>query len=77
MSDSKLKQLFQRIKTIKAEIAEKNEEIKDIYALAKGENIDVKVLRRIVREDKMDAMELAEHEHVYHQYRLELGMTDI
>jgi uncharacterized protein (UPF0335 family) len=71
---SKINQYFERIKTLTSEINEKNDEIKDIYKTAKADNIHVKVLKRLVWDDKMDPHELAVHNHTYEQYKLDLGL---
>lgn len=49
----KLKQYFERARTIKSEIQEKREDLSQIFKDAKGDNIDTVVLKRILREDSM------------------------
>ena len=50
-------------------------DIKEIYAEAKGNGFDTKVIREIVRIRKQDAAERAEHEAILELYMSALGMT--
>lgn len=49
-------------------------DIREIYAEAKGNGFDTKILRRIVAERKQDANERAEQEALLDLYRSALGM---
>ncbi|MEA2862604.1 MAG: hypothetical protein QOC84_560, partial [Bradyrhizobium sp.] len=51
-----------------------SDDIKDVYAEAKGNGFDVKALRTIVRLRKQDANERAEEETILETYMQALGM---
>src|ERR1700694_5634841 len=51
-----------------------SDDIRDVYAEAKGNGFDVKALRTIVRLRKQDANERAEEETILETYMQALGM---
>ena len=51
-----------------------SDDIKDVYAEAKGNGYDVKALRTIVRLRKQDADERQEQESILDAYKAALGM---
>jgi uncharacterized protein (UPF0335 family) len=51
-----------------------SDDIRDIYAEAKGNGFDVKALRQIVRLRKMDPNDRAEAETILETYMHALGM---
>ena len=51
-----------------------SDDIRDVYAEAKGNGFDVKALRTIVRLRKQDANERAEQETILETYMQALGM---
>jgi uncharacterized protein (UPF0335 family) len=51
-----------------------SDDIRDVYAEAKGNGYDVKALRTIVRMRKQDANERQEQETILETYMQELGM---
>jgi uncharacterized protein (UPF0335 family) len=52
------------------------DDIRDVYAEAKGNGFDVKALRTIVRLRKQDADERREHETILETYMHALGMLN-
>lgn len=66
--------IIERIQTIEASIKELGDDRKDIYAEAKGNGLDVKALRTIVRLRKMDANDRAEQEAILETYMHAMGM---
>lgn len=69
-----LKSIIERVETLEAEKKEKQADIRDIYAEAKGTGYDVKALRTIVRMRAQDADERRESEAVLETYMHALGM---
>jgi uncharacterized protein (UPF0335 family) len=64
----RLRSFVERIEHVEAEIADLTEGKKEIYAEAKGEGYDVKVLREVVRIRKQDRDEREEHESLLEVY---------
>ena len=57
-----IRSLVERIEQLEAEIQELNEGKKEIFAEAKGNGLDVKILKEIVRLRKQDQEERDERE---------------
>ena len=69
-----LKAFIERIERLEEEKKTIADDIRDVYAEAKGNGFDVKALRTIVRLRKQDADERKEHEAVLETYMHALGM---
>jgi uncharacterized protein (UPF0335 family) len=69
-----LKSIIERIERLEEEKKGLGDDIRDVFAEAKGNGYDVKVLRTIVRMRKQDANERAEQETVLETYLQALGM---
>jgi uncharacterized protein (UPF0335 family) len=69
-----LKAIIERIERLEEEKKTISDDIRDVYAEAKGNGYDVKALRTIVRLRKQDANERAEHETILETYMQALGM---
>src|SRR3978361_581241 len=69
-----LKAIVERIERLEEEKKTISDDIRDVYAEAKGNGYDVKALRTIVRLRKQDANERAEQETIRGTYRQALGM---
>lgn len=69
-----LKSIIERIERLEEEKKTISDDIRDVYAEAKGNGFDVKVLRTIVRMRKQDANERAEQETILETYMQALGM---
>jgi uncharacterized protein (UPF0335 family) len=69
-----LKSIIERIERLEEEKKTISDDIRDVYAEAKGNGYDVKVLRTIVRMRKQDANERAEQETILETYLQALGM---
>lgn len=69
-----LKAIIERIERLEEEKKTISDDIRDIYAEAKGNGFDVKVLRTIVRMRKQDASERAEQEAILDLYLNAMGM---
>lgn len=73
-SKDQLKAVVERIERLEEEKKTISDDIKDIYGEAKGNGLDVKALRTIVRMRKMDASDRAEQETILDTYLQALGM---
>ena len=69
-----LKAIIERIERLEEEKKTISDDIRDVYAEAKGNGYDVKVLRTVVRMRKEDADERREHEAILETYLHALGM---
>jgi uncharacterized protein (UPF0335 family) len=62
IAGDRIRSLIERIEHIEEEIKALNEGKKEIFAEAKGEGFDVKILKEILRLRKQDRDERDEHE---------------
>jgi uncharacterized protein (UPF0335 family) len=69
-----LKAIIERIERLEEEKKTISDDIRDVYAEAKGNGFEVKALRTIVRLRKQDADERKEHETILETYMHALGM---
>ncbi len=69
-----LRSLVERIERLEEEKKALQEDIKDVYAEAKGNGFDVKILRKIISMRKRDRAELDEEETILELYLQALGM---
>ena len=70
-----LKAIIERIEHLEEEKKAIADDIKDVYAEAKGNGYDVKALRKIIRIRKQDKNERAEEEAILETYMNALGMV--
>jgi uncharacterized protein (UPF0335 family) len=69
-----LRSIVERIERLEEEKAALAEDIKEVYAEAKGNGFDTKILRTVVRLRKQDSSERAEQEALLDLYLNALGM---
>ena len=69
-----LRAIIERIERLEEEKKAISDDIRDVYAEAKGNGFDVKALRTIVRLRKQDAQEREEQETILDTYMQALGM---
>ena len=62
VAGNRVRSIVERIEQLEQEIAELNEGKKEVFAEAKGEGFDVKVLKEIIKLRKQDKDERDEHE---------------
>lgn len=74
-SRDQLKAIIERVERLEEEKKTISDDIRDIYAEAKGNGYDVKALRTIVRMRKQDANERAEQEEILESYMHAMGMV--
>ena len=70
-----LKAFVERIERLEEEKKATSDDIRDVYAEAKGNGFDVKALRSIVRLRKLDTDERREQQEVLDTYMHALGMV--
>ncbi len=71
-----LKAFVERIERLEEEKKTISQDIRDVYAEAKGNGFDVKALRAVIRLRKEDADERKEHEAILDTYLQALGMIE-
>ncbi len=69
-----LKSIIARVEKLEEEKTAIADDIKDVFAEAKGNGFDVKAIRQIIKIRKMDAQEREEEETVLDTYMRALGM---
>ena len=69
-----LNQFMARIERLEEDKKTVLEDIKEVYAEAKAQGFDAKILRQIVRIRKMDKAKLDEQEELIDLYKHALGM---
>jgi uncharacterized protein (UPF0335 family) len=70
-----LKSFIERIERLEEEKASIAGDVKEVYAEAKAQGFDTKVLRKVVAWRKRDATERREEEEIMDLYLQALGMT--
>ena len=71
-----LKAFVERVERLEEEKKAIADDIKDVFAEAKGNGFDVKALRTIIRMRKQDADERREQETILETYMHALGMLN-
>lgn len=74
IAGEQLKSIIERIERLEEEKRALGEDIKEIYAEAKGNGFDTKIIRQLIRERRMDRDDLDEQETLLDLYRRALGM---
>lgn len=77
VAQDQLRSFVERIERMEEEKSAIAEDIKEIYAEAKGNGFDTKILRKIVTIRKMDANERAEQIALLELYMSALGMVEV
>ena len=75
VAQDQLRAFIERIERMEEEKKAISDDIKEIYAEAKGNGFDTKVLRQIIRIRKQDAAERMEQEALLELYMAALGMA--
>lgn len=73
-STEQLRQLIERIERLEEEKANIATDIKKVFAEAKGGGFDVKTMRAILKERKLDEHDREEQEYLLDTYKRALGM---
>jgi len=72
----RLRSFIERIERLEEEKKGLQDDIKEVYAEAKGTGFDAKIMRQIVRLRKMDKNDLQEQEAMLELYKQALGMAE-
>lgn len=75
VAQDQIKAFIERIERLEEEKSSISEDIKEVYAEAKGNGFDTVILRRIVAIRKMDHNERMEQEALLELYMSALGMA--
>ena len=76
VSAEQLRLFIERIETLEEEKKGMADDIKDVYAEAKGTGFDTKTMKAIVRLRKMEASARQEAEALLDVYKTALGLAD-
>lgn len=74
IAGEQLKSIIQRIERLEEEKAALAADIREVYAEAKGNGFDPKILRQVIRLRRLDATERQEQDAVLDLYLHALGM---
>ena len=75
IAGERLKSFIERIERLEQEKAALAGDIKEVYAEAKGNGFDTKIMRQIIRMRRRDQDELDEEETLLDVYKRALGMA--
>ncbi len=70
-----LKSYVERVERLEEEKTALAGDIREVYAEAKGQGFDTKIMRQVVRLRKMDSHEREEHDALLDLYMSALGMA--
>jgi uncharacterized protein (UPF0335 family) len=74
IAGDRLKSFIERIERLTEEVVALREDIKEVYAEAKGNGFDIKTMRQVLKIRKMDKDDLDEQEALLDIYMRALGM---
>ncbi|KTR02286.1 hypothetical protein NS365_22005 [Aureimonas ureilytica] len=74
VAQDQLRSFVERIERLEEEKKTLSDDIKDVYAEAKGNGFDTKVLRKVISLRRQDAQERQEQEAILDLYLQALGM---
>jgi uncharacterized protein (UPF0335 family) len=76
ISGERLRAFIQRIEKLEEDKAAVGEDLKEVYAEAKGVGFDVKIIRQIVRLRKVEVEKRRENDELLDLYKAAIGMED-
>lgn len=74
VAGARLKSFIERIERLEEEKAALAEDIKEIYAEAKGTGFDTKTIRKLIRLRKMDSDKRREEDELLELYKSAIGL---
>jgi uncharacterized protein (UPF0335 family) len=74
VSGERLRSFIQRIEKLEEDKSAVGEDLKEVYAEAKGTGFDVKIIRQIVRLRKQELEQRRENEELLDLYKAAIGM---
>ena len=75
IAGDRLRQLIDKIERLEDEKREVGEQVKEVFAEAKGEGFDVKVLRQVLKLRRMKPHDRTEQEELLELYKAAIGMA--
>lgn len=75
ISGKRLKSFIERVERLEEEKSAIAEDIKEVYGEAKATGFDTKIIRRLIKERKMDAEKRNEEDEVLRLYKAAIGMA--
>lgn len=75
VAGARLKSFIERIERLEEEKAHLSEDLKEVYAEAKGVGFDVKTIRKVVTLRKMDGEKRREAEELLDLYKTAVGLV--
>lgn len=75
IAGDQLKSYIERIERLEEEKANLTADIREVFAEAKGNGFDVKIMRQLLKIRKMDSDEVAEQETLLDLYKRAIGMA--
>ena len=75
VSSSQLRQYIEKVERLEEEKAELMDAIREVFAEAKGNGFDVKIMKQVLKMRKMKKEELMEQEELLTIYLQALGMV--
>lgn len=72
----KLNNFIERIERLEEEKSELNADIREVFAEAKGQGFDVKVMRQIIKLRKMDPADRQEQSFLLDEYKKLVGINE-
>lgn len=77
ISSGQLRQYIEKVERLEEEKAELMEAIREVFAEAKGNGFDVKIMKQVLKLRKMKQEELMEQEELLTLYLQALGMVPV
>ena len=74
VAGKRLKAFIERVERLEEEKAALGDDIKEVYAEAKGVGFEVKIVRRIIKLRKMDIEKRREEDELLELYKSAIGM---
>ncbi len=75
VSSGQLRQFIEKVERLEEEKAELMDAIREVFAEAKGNGFDVKIMKQVLKMRKMKQEELMEQEELLTLYMQALGMV--
>ncbi|MCB1971111.1 MAG: DUF2312 domain-containing protein [Geminicoccaceae bacterium] len=75
VTGDRLKSFIERLENLEEEKRELGEQIKEVFAEAKGEGFDVKVMRQLLKLRRMKPHDRMEQEELLDVYKSAIGMA--
>lgn len=74
VAGKRLKAFIERIERLEQEKSDLADDVKDVYAEAKGVGFDVKTIRKLIRLRKMDTEKRREEDELLELYKAAIGL---